>query len=139
MSAASVDKCEQGLKRAGAETDLAVAMRLYHEECADLYVQPGCRQAFLTAASAPQTEQVTLVADGCRRAYCPVLPSASGLEICKPGFGVTLESAQRAWPPLQEAILAYDGKGLAPRVTRFTVAFYSHVLALQGKSPPAAP
>jgi len=119
----ALERCEHGIDTAIAQQTLNAGMRIYYTECAGIHAEPACRKAFHAAASAPVDRALVVASDGCRKAYCPILESAS-LEICKKDFQATPETLLKAWPPLHQAIIAHDMKSMAPRVTVFLLRFY---------------
>ena len=91
-------------------------MRVYYQECAPLYPEPECRSAFRAAAAATKhEEQLPLAFAGCRKAYCPIL-HAENLEACTSDLPATPDALDRAWPPLNRAILNYNAGSYGQRV-----------------------
>ena len=131
VNVTAIERCERGIERAILETDTRRAMKTYYGECADIYSEAGCRQAYEAASTAEPSEQMSKVLEGCRAAYCPGFPNKE-LEACKPDFKPAGVNILRAWPPLHEAILERDARGHAPRVSRAMLVFYSRVMQRMG-------
>jgi hypothetical protein len=132
INVSEIERCERGIERAVLQTDTRQAMKTYYGECAGIYSEQGCRQAYQAAADAEPAEQMTKVIEGCRAAYCPSFPNQE-LEACKPDFKAAGgANALKAWPPLHEAILERDARGYAPRVSRAMLVFYSRVMQRMG-------
>lgn len=133
-----IERCERGIERAVMQTDTRQAMKTYYGECAGIYNEQGCRQAYEAASAAEPSAQMKTVLEGCRAAYCPKFPT-QGLEACKPDFKADGVNILRAWPPLHEAILERDARAYAPRVSRAMLVFYSRVVQrMGGAAVPAA-
>src|SRR5260221_1329752 len=104
INVAAVERCERGIGTAvNAETS-SEGSHIYYETCKDIHAEPGCREAFASASKVEPEQALAVVSEGCRKAYCPILESAS-LEMCKTTFQLTLASALRSWPPMHEAII----------------------------------
>ena len=132
-----VRRCVAGVQTAIRVKTLDEATRIYYRECASVYFEPACRQAFTDAANeSGDAERRAKVFGPCRTAYCPML-EGSGLEACQPSFQPTPANIVRAWPSLQEAILKYDAKIYAGQITLATVALYVRFMKQAGK--PVAP
>lgn len=134
LPAGAVGKCESGIRKAVTKPTVKEVMTLYYDECADLYTEAGCRDAFHAAAHAEVKDQVAIVMQGCRSAYCPLLGS-SAYEACTDGFQVTPETALRAWPKLQSAILAHEAGAYSGEVTNMLMALYAYTLKLPPEQP----
>ena len=138
INVSEIERCERGIERAILQTDTRQAMKTYYGECAGIYSEHGCRQAYQAAADAEPAEQMTKVIEGCRAAYCPSFPNQE-LEACKPDFKPAGANVLKAWPPLHEAILERDARGYAPRVSRAMLVFYSRVMQrIGGAAVPAS-
>jgi hypothetical protein len=136
----AIERCERGIERAILQTETRQSMKTYYGECAGIYTEQGCRQAYKDAASLDPSQQMAKVLEGCRAAYCPSFPNQD-FEACKPDFKPTsLTAIMKAWPPLHEAILERDVRGYAPRVSRAMLVFYSRVMQRMGTmaAPPAS-
>ena len=107
---ATIEQCESGIQRAVNEHPDERAARTYHESCADLYVEKGCRDAFFQAGSVRRDRRDKLILNACRKDYCPLLTDER-LEACQPGFDGSSASIARALAPLDDAIVAYDARG----------------------------
>jgi hypothetical protein len=134
---ASAVRCVNGIHKAIESTTMEGLMSTYYEECAELFSQPGCRDAWRAAAKAPLADQSKLTADACRKAYCPVLGSFA-FDICKEGFVSTPESIAKDWPPLFDAIVARESGAASAEVSTLLVAVYARSLQLKA-SAAAAP
>lgn len=132
-----VERCEAGIDRALKQPTAEEGSRVYYEECSAIYAEPSCRAAFVHAASVPPEDRVQAVAEPCRKAYCPILEERSDLEACRAEFQPDKGNLERAWPPLHNAILKNDARGLAPRLTRMMLGFYTRAKAWP--SPSGAP
>jgi hypothetical protein len=118
-----VEGCEQGIERAGLEPNLRDAMRTYLTSCSLVYAEPACRQAVARAASADRREHPSIIVPPCRLAYCPLLADQH-LVACQPEIGSDMAALAKTWPALNNAILAYDAKGYAPRLVLVMWRFY---------------
>jgi len=137
---ADVERCERGVQAAMQQPALEEALATYYRECADVYKEPGCKAAFLAASTAPHEKQLDIIADGCRKSYCPTFADR-GLELCQGGNPSNTAALERGWGHLHEAILEHDAKALAPRVSRTMVGFYAFAQkkALDAKAAAEAP
>src|SRR5690349_12061802 len=68
LPAGAVGRCEAGIRKATTKPTAREAMSVYYDECADLYSEAGCRDAFHAAAHAEQKQQLAIVLQGCRGA-----------------------------------------------------------------------
>jgi len=102
-----------------------------------MYSEAGCRDAFHAAAHADMKEQVSIVMRGCRSAYCPLL-GAYSYEACNDNFQMTPESVVRAWPKLQQAILAHEAGAYSGEVSNLLMALYAHTVRISGTDPAAS-
>src|SRR5258705_5737462 len=95
-----VTRCLNGLQKAGASQTLVEATSIYYDECADLFSQATCRDAWHVAAKSTDVDgRLGMVAGPCRKAYCPSF-SAFGFGICKDDFVETPRALIHEWPPL---------------------------------------
>jgi len=131
LPAGAVGRCEAGIRKATTKPTAREAMSIYYDECADLYSEAGCRDAFHAAAHAESREQLSIVLQGCRSAYCPLL-GAGRYEACNDSFQVTPESAVRAWPPIAGAILAHEAGAYSGELTNAVIALYAYTMKLGG-------
>lgn len=102
-------------------------MSVFYAECAGMYVERGCSRAFTRAAKSKPEAREKIILDGCRKAYCPMLPGSGGLEACRSDFVVDGASVLRAWTPLHGAILEYDTGAYEPQVQMIFLMFYTLV------------
>ena len=137
LPAGSIGRCESGIRKAVTKTELKEVMSIYYDECADMYSEAGCRDAFHAAAHADMKEQVSIVMQGCRSAYCPLL-GAYSYEACNDNFQMTPESVVRAWPKLQQAILAHEAGAYSGEVSNLLMALYAHTVKISGTDPAAS-
>jgi hypothetical protein len=137
VSLAEVERCERGIEGAVAKPDVKDALRTYYRECAGVYAEAACKQAFTSAADLDVSEQMPKVVTDCRTAYCPFF-QARGLEICQPTWQLSQVNIVKSWPALHDAILARDAKGYAPRISRAMLVFYSRVVQRMGALPQTA-
>src|SRR5207249_1502168 len=86
-TAPKVGRCETGIRKAVTKQTVREAMAIYYEECAELYTEAGCRDAFHAAAHAEPADQLAIVVRGCRGSYCPLL-GASRYEACSDRFQI---------------------------------------------------
>jgi hypothetical protein len=114
-AATAADGCERGIEHAMTLGTRREVLRAFYEECASVYIEHGCREAFLAAANAEPTQQPLIVTLGCREAYCRWLPGTN-IEACDGEFVPTAAAVERAWPPLDTAILNLDAKKHVPRL-----------------------
>jgi hypothetical protein len=127
-----VERCERGIERAVLEPEVKNALKMYYRECAGIYTEPACKQAFTAAAELEPSQQMPKIMQDCKTAYCPLFQGRN-LEACQPNFEITPMSTVKAWPPLHDAILARDAKGFAPRISRSMLVFYSRVTQRMGQ------
>src|ERR1041384_6872318 len=137
LPAGAVGRCEAGIRKAVSKPTVREAMSIYYDECADLYSEAGCRDAFHAAAHAEPWQQLSIALQGVRGTYCPLL-GASRYEACNDGFQVTPESALRAWPPLAGAILAHEAGAYSGELTNALVVLYAYTMKLGGVPPPGS-
>jgi hypothetical protein len=126
----SVTHCVDGAERALEATTLAALMSEYYDDCADLNTEAACRDAWHAAAHAPVDAQLGIVAEGCRKAYCPVLGSYA-FDICKSDFVATPDSLARAWGPFGNAIVAREAGAYAQLVTAAQLTVYARSVQLK--------
>lgn len=139
VNVTEIERCERGIERAVMQTDTRQSMKTYYGECAGIYQEQGCRQAYQAAADLDPSQQMSKVLDGCRAAYCPNFANQD-LEACKADFKPSSPAVvMKAWPPLHEAILERDVRGYAPRVSRAMLVFYSRVMQRMGGAMAAPP
>ena len=131
-----VERCERGATAAAAEKTPRAGFQKFYSECANVFVEPGCRSAMVTASNLEPAVQGQVVAEACSKAYCPILPNAGDLEICNSDFKSSPESLLRAWPAFQGVAVNYDAKDLAPRVFAAMLEFTAGVAKWL---PPPAP
>jgi hypothetical protein len=137
LPAGAIGRCESGIRKAVTKTALKEVMAIYYDECAEMYSEAGCRDAFHAAAHADMKEQVSIVMRGCRSAYCPLL-GAYSYEACNDNFQMTPESVVRAWPKLQQAILAHEAGAYSGEVSNLLMALYAHTVKISGNDPAAS-
>ncbi|HEX7669461.1 MAG TPA: hypothetical protein VF395_07760 [Polyangiaceae bacterium] len=134
-----VTKCLKGLEQASAAPTLRDGTSIYYGECADMFSDVSCRDAFRAAAKLEPAAQLGAVADACKKAYCPAL-GAFAFAICKDDFKATPESLTRDWPPLFDAIVAREAGMSAGEVSASLLKFYvsSAAKALASAAPSAS-
>lgn len=137
IQVSDVERCEAGIERAMQQPTVEQGSRVYYEECSAVYAEPACRAAFVRAASVAPEDRVQTVAEPCRKAYCPILEERNQLEACQGDFQPDKGNLERTWPNLHNAILKQDARGLAPRLTRMMLGFYTWAKAWP--SPSSAP
>lgn len=135
---AGASKCKGGIDRALKASTIAEANSIYYTECSALFSQAACRDAWVGAAKLPSGEQIPMVADACRKAYCPSL-SALSFEACRDDFKATPESLAKAWPTLFDAILTREVGAAAPEVSGAMLTLYVHLKQLEAAQAPAPP
>lgn len=128
VEASDIERCESGIELALKQTTAAERDHIYYGACAGVYAEPSCREAFRNAASLPDDQRLVAIGDPCRKAYCPLLEERGELAACGGSFVASDESLKRAWPPLHDAILKYDARGYAPRLSRVLLGFYTRAL-----------
>ena len=131
-------RCTRGLGRAAKAATEQEATAIYYEECAELFSQPGCREAWKSAAKLPAAEQTGHVADACRKAYCPTLKAFS-FDICRDDFAATPSTILKAWPPLFDAIVAKEAGPATQEVSSAMLVLYAHLKQMAPGTPPANP
>lgn len=131
LPAGAVGKCEAGIRKAITKPTVREVMSIYYDECADIYSEAGCKDAFHAAAHAEPKEQVSIVVQGCKSSYCPLL-GAYSYEACNDNFQLTPESAMRAWPKLQQAILAHEAGAYSGEISSLMMALYAYTVHLGG-------
>jgi hypothetical protein len=127
----------EGIRRAVQASTVAEVSRVYYDECADLYTEAGCREASHAAAQAAPSEQLGIMAAGCKKAYCPTLGSFA-FEICKDTFVVSKETITRAWPPLYDAIIAREAGASATDVSYALLTLYARSAQMMAAAGSAA-
>ncbi|HVW25193.1 MAG TPA: hypothetical protein VHC69_07455 [Polyangiaceae bacterium] len=132
---ADVERCETGLENASIQPSIAQGMQTYLTECAGVYSEPACRQAFLQAAAVDNDRFLPTVVPPCRKAYCGAL-SAQHLKLCDAADPISAADELEGWPPLHNAILARDAGEYAPRLTEAMAHFY---LTVQKRFAAGAP
>jgi hypothetical protein len=128
-------RCTRGLARAAKAPTEQESTTIYYEECAELFSQPGCREAWRAAAKLPAAEQVGQVADACRKAYCPSLKAFS-FEICRDDFAATPATLIKGWPPLFDAIVAKEAGPAQQDVSSAMLVLYAHLKQIGPATPP---
>src|SRR5690349_7699650 len=78
-------RCVQGIQRAVKAGTAKEVSAIYYDECAEMFSQPACRDAYRAAAQAPANLQLAGIAEACRKAYCPSY-SAFSFDICRDDF-----------------------------------------------------
>src|ERR1051326_851567 len=66
----ALERCEAGMKRALGMRTRPSALRIYREECADLYNEPACRSALRGAVGGERGAELLEPLTICSRAYC---------------------------------------------------------------------
>jgi hypothetical protein len=131
----AIDKCVSGIRDALLMSSDDQAVRTYLRECADVFAEPACRHAFVSAAdSSDEGKRREMIFSACKASYCPLLDDP-GLEACKPGFVTTEQSIASAWPPLEGAMLRYDAPGSAQKITWAMLSLYARLIT---PKPPAS-
>lgn len=130
---AAVMKCEAGISKAMASTELQSALAVYYRECADLYTKPECREAWRAAAAAPDEKRAS-IAEQCKKVYCPDFASRS-LEMCGNGFDTGGSGLDRAWGPFFGAVLEQEG---AETLQGPLFTLFVHLAELRMKAAPSA-
>jgi hypothetical protein len=123
----AVERCERGITNAVSARTQTEGFHMYYAACKDIYAERGCSAAFEAASKAEADRASLITMEGCRKAYCPILDSAS-LEMCAKTFKMTPENILRDWPPLHEAIIEHDAKDLTPRIQRAQLRFYARTM-----------
>lgn len=136
-----VTRCLHGLERANTAPTLKEMSSISYEECADLFSNVVCRDAWHAAARAEPVAQLGIIADACKKSYCPALGSFA-FAICKDDFVSTPESLARDWPPLFDAIIAREAGMSTAEVTAALMMLYVKAMnaasaAASAGAPPA--
>ena len=104
----AVQACLAGMKSSRGQA----AARRYSTialACAGLYTEKPCRRVMSAQLTLPPDRRATVVAEACRRSYCPLLDQEPRPELCRldklPANPLEL---RRAWWELQWAILCRD-------------------------------
>jgi hypothetical protein len=134
---AGVTRCLHGIERALKATTVSETSKIYYEECADLFSDASCRDGWRAAAPAEPSAQLGIVADACKKSYCPAL-GAFAFAICKDDFVSTPQSLARDWPPLFDAIVAREAGMSATEVSTALLAVYAHAAVLAAQSAAAS-
>ncbi|HUU02242.1 MAG TPA: hypothetical protein VM425_12430 [Myxococcota bacterium] len=113
----AVQKCLNGLKQAARGMGPASKFTVLAGACKDLYVETVCRKAFGEIAAVPPDRRAAIIAESCRRAYCPKLEKPLP-ELCGPHkLPANPMRLLPLWHELQWAILSRDlGPKLASRL-----------------------
>jgi hypothetical protein len=106
-----MEKCRAGLLEA-AKAEPGSRSVVLSSACADLYVEPGCRNAWVHAGHVDPAARINRLIVACRDAYCPKL-SQPKPALCAMNLGPEANAATRQerwshWPELQAAIFARD-------------------------------
>jgi hypothetical protein len=135
-----VADCLTSMQRAVDSPTLAEATNTYYSGCAEMFSAEACKSAWKTAATAPYADQLGIVVNGCRKAYCPDM-TAFSLAICRDDFDGTEKSMSRDWPPLFDAIVSREAQYSAADLQPFFLALYVKLstLASAEKPPEKAP
>jgi hypothetical protein len=128
-------RCVQGIQRAVKASTEKEVSAIYYDECAEMFSQPACRDAYRAAAQAPANLQLSGIAQACRKAYCPSY-SAFSFDICRDDFNATPEALAKTWPPLFDAILAREAGPAQPQVTSSMLVLYARLKQLEASAPP---
>lgn len=134
---AGVTRCLHGIERALQATTADETLKIYYEECADLFSDAACRDGWHAASRAEPTGRLGIVADACKKSYCPAL-GAFAFAICKDDFVSTPESLARDWPPLFDAIVAREAGMSATEVSTALLAVYARTTMLSAQSAASA-
>ncbi len=138
ISREDVERCAQGIQRAILLPTKEETLRVYYHECANVYAEPACSDAFRGAAELPEPQREPSIVTACRKAYCQLLHDDT-LVACKSDFVVTKESIARDWPALYGAIFKFDTKEYGQRLTWALLSLYVHfVKSGNGASAPDA-
>jgi hypothetical protein len=100
----AVDRCVAAMNAARAAPSNAGAIA---RACADLYREPGCRDAHLHFDDAPVAERASALAKACAAAYCPKIPAPQQPALCKAPPSKPSELA-RDWHAFRVMILEHD-------------------------------
>jgi hypothetical protein len=132
-----VTRCLSGLQRAVQAPTLADTTSIYYDECADLFSQAACKDAWHAAAKLPDVDgRLEAVAGPCRKAYCASF-SAFGFGICKDDYVISRDSLVHDWPPFFDAVVARESGAAAADLAPAFLGFIAHVGQLTEKT--AAP
>jgi hypothetical protein len=135
----ALTKCNAGILKAVEFSTLQEVLKTYYTECADLYPQPPCGEAWRKAATlATPTEQLALVSAECRKAYCPDL-SGRTLALCKPDFEPTAAAIEAGWGPFLSAVIEREGGEYAPHLYPSLLGFYARTKQLEAALSPPDP
>lgn len=115
-AALAATRCLGGIDRALTLPTRRDVLRAYFEECASVYFESVCREAFEKAATSEPAQQLSIVTLGCRDAYCRWIPGV-GPEACSPDFVPMASVLERAWPELNSAMINLDAKGHAQELS----------------------
>jgi hypothetical protein len=138
ISGEDVERCTQGIGRAILLPTKEETLRVYYHECANVYAEPACSEAFRGAADLPEPQREPSIVTACRKAYCPLLHDDT-LVACKNDFVATKENIARDWPALYGAIFKFDTKEYGQRLTWAMLSLYAHfVKSAKGSSAPPA-
>lgn len=115
-------ECRQAFADVAAASDIAAAVPMIFESCADLHAAASCRDAWRTAARVRAEMRISVAAAGCQRAYCPALPEPRP-DLC----GRTVASMQPsdlgpAWAQFERVVLERElgtpGRALGDALAR---------------------
>lgn len=134
---AGVTRCLHGIERALQTPTAEETLKIYYEECADLFTDAPCRDAWHAASRAEPAARLGIVADTCKKSYCPTL-GAFAFAICKDDFVSTPQSLARDWPPLFDAIVAREAGMSAADVSTALLAVYARTTVLTAQSVASA-
>jgi hypothetical protein len=129
QAAVAATRCIRGIDHALTLSTRRDVLRAYHEQCASVYRESACREAFEKAATSEPARQRSIVTLGCRDAYCRWIPGV-GPEACSPDFVPTASALDRAWPELNSAMIELDAKGHAQELSAATARLYGALSSL---------
>jgi len=128
-AAVAATRCIRGIDRALTLPTRRDVLHAYYEECASVYLESACREAFKKAATSEPARQLSIVTLGCRDAYCRWIPGA-GPAACGPEFVPTASALDRTWPELNWAMIKLDAKGHAQELSAATARLYGALSSL---------
>jgi hypothetical protein len=104
----AIARCRDAIRANGPEVPPAERAAAMGLACADLYVEPACRDALRTFNDVPAHERASRFARTCASAYCPQLPAPRPALCARDLDSVRASELGPLWSELGEAILKYD-------------------------------
>lgn len=126
-----IERCESGMDRAPWRRTRREAFQEYASECAPLYADVRCRNAFLEAANAESENPIEVALAECQKAYCPVLPERRP-EACGPLPPSGSDHFYRMWVELSRDVFEHDRVGHGGELGYAYIRFFNELNLRKG-------